>query len=106
MLLKTKNMGYLIAIASSDGQVVDQHFAKAQNFLIYEITEGEVAFVEDREGTIGLNDGVHSDVRLEEIRNLLNDCRVVFVLKIGDRAVRYLNANGIKSFAVDFSLNN
>jgi len=98
-------MGYRIAIASSDGQAVDQHFAKAENFLIYEITEGNVAFLEDRLVNTSLTEVSHSDARIEEITDLLADCKAIFVLKIGDRAIRYLYSNGIKSFAVDFSLN-
>jgi nitrogen fixation protein NifX len=99
------NMTYRIAIASSDGQVVDQHFAKAENFLIYEITEGNVEFIEDRLVNDGSAEDSHSDAHIEEIRDLLGDCKAVFVLKIGERAIRYLYLNGIKSFAVDFSLN-
>jgi nitrogen fixation protein NifX len=97
-------MAYRIAIASSDGQAVDQHFAKAENFLIYEITDGNVDFVEDRVVNVGLAEGFHSDARIEGISNLLSDCKAVFILKIGERAIRHLNINGIKSFAVDFSL--
>ena len=98
-------MTYRIAIASSDGQAVDQHFAKAENFLIYEITEGNVDFVEDRLVNGSISGSYHSDALIEEITNLLNDCKAVFTLKIGERAMRHLNINGIKSFAVDFSLN-
>jgi len=33
-------MSYEIAVASSDGKVVNQHFGKATNFLIFEV-EGD-----------------------------------------------------------------
>jgi predicted Fe-Mo cluster-binding NifX family protein len=98
-------MAYRIAIASSDGESVNQHFARAENFLIYEITEGKVAFIEDRLVNAGFGESAHSDARIEEIKNLLSDCKAVFVSKIGEKAIRYLNINGIKSFAVNFSLN-
>ena len=103
--LKILNMTYRIAIASSDGDSVNQHFAKAENFLIYEITAGKVEFIEDRLVNTGFGESSHSDMRIEEITNLLSDCKIVFVSNIGEKAIRYLKNNGINSFAVNFSLN-
>jgi len=103
--LKILKMAYRIAIASSDGDLVNQHFAKAENFLIYEITEGNVEFIEDRLVNAGFDESTHSDIRIEEITNLLCDCKIVFALKLGEKAIKYLYINGIKSFAVNFSLN-
>jgi predicted Fe-Mo cluster-binding NifX family protein len=99
------SMAYRIAIASSDGESVNQHFGRAGNFLIYEISEGHVEFIEDREVTIDPEEKTQPDANFERVTILLKDCKAVFVLKIGERAVRYLYINGIKSFAVDFSLN-
>jgi len=98
-------MAYRIAIASSDGESVDQHFGQAINFLIYEISEGQVEFIEDREVITNQDQEFHSDANFERITILLKDCKAVFVRKIGERAIRYLLVNGIKSFAVDYSLN-
>jgi len=98
-------MAYRIAIASSDGESVNQHFGQARNFLIYEISEGQVDFVEDREITVNSDEELQSDANFERITILLEDCKAVFVEKIGDRAIRYLLVKGIKSFAVKFSLN-
>jgi len=98
-------MTYRIAIASSDGESVNQHFGQALNFLIYEISEGKVDFIEDREVTYNSGDELHSDANFERITILLQDCKAVFVQKIGERAIRYLLVKGIKSFAVNFSLN-
>jgi nitrogen fixation protein NifX len=103
--LKILNMTYRIAIASSDGDSVNQHFAKAENFLIYEITEGKVEFIEDRLVNAAFDESSHSDIRIEEITNLLSDCKIVFASKLGEKAIKYLYINGIKSFAVNFSLN-
>jgi nitrogen fixation protein NifX len=103
--LKLLSMEYRIAIASNDGDTVNQHFAKAENFLIYEITEGKVEFIEDRLVNAGFDNSSHSDTRIEEITNLLRDCKIVFVSNIGEKAIRYLKNNGINSFPVNFSLN-
>ena len=98
-------MAYRIAIASSDGESINQHFGQAGNFLIYEISDGHVEFIEDREVTVDPGEEFHSDANFERITILLKDCKAVFVRKIGERAIRYLYVKGIKSFAVDFSLN-
>jgi predicted Fe-Mo cluster-binding NifX family protein len=96
---------YRIAIASSDGESVNQHFAQAENFLIYEVSDDGVVFIEDREVNVNSEEKLHSDTKIEIITNLLKDCKAVFVLKIGERAIRYLYVNGIKSFPVNYSLN-
>jgi nitrogen fixation protein NifX len=99
------NMSYRIAIASSDGQSVNQHFGQAENFLIYEVSEGNIEFIEDREVTAEPNNYDHSDVRIDHILNLISDCKIVFALRIGEQVVRKLNARDIKTFPVNFSLN-
>lgn len=98
-------MVYKIAIASSDGQTVDQHFGQAVNFLIYEVSNGKIEFIEDRDVNAIINENSTPDTRITQVINLLNDCKIVFAAKIGERVVRDLYANGIKSFAVSFSLN-
>jgi nitrogen fixation protein NifX len=98
-------MAYKIAIASSDGQTVDQHFGQAVNFLIYEVSNGKIEFVEDRDVNAGIPANSTPDTRILQVINLLSDCKIVFASKIGERVVRDLYANGIKSFAVNFSLN-
>ncbi|MDP4210516.1 MAG: NifB/NifX family molybdenum-iron cluster-binding protein [Bacteroidota bacterium] len=98
-------MSYRIAIASNDGVLVDQHFGQAENFLVYEVSDGNAEFVEDREVPHFEDEIGHSEANLERIANLLSDCKVVFVQRIGKRAERHLLLNGIKSFAVDFSVN-
>ncbi|MDR3705141.1 MAG: NifB/NifX family molybdenum-iron cluster-binding protein [Paludibacteraceae bacterium] len=98
-------MSYRIAIASSSGEAVDQHFGQAKNFLIYDVLEDKVEFVEDREVRLNTDDAAHSDSNLETLASLLHDCKAVFVLKIGQKATLYLYAKGITSFAVNYSLN-
>lgn len=98
-------MSYRIAIASSNGESVDQHFGQAQNFLIYEIGSKSVDFVEDREVQLVQGETPHSEESLERLVKLLEDCSAVFVLKIGVRSSKYLQLRNISIFEVDFSLN-
>lgn len=98
-------MEYRIAIASSDGQKVNQHFGQAENFLIYEIKKGEAEFIEDRIVNFIKPQAYHSDAHIKYLTDLLSDCKVVFALKIGDSAAQYLIQNGLKTFPVNFSIN-
>ncbi len=98
-------MSYKIAIASSDGESVNQHFGQARNFLIYEITHEEVNFIEEREVEVVLGETEQSEERIVRVADLLQDCRAIFVQKIGMKISRYLYQRDIKSFQVKYPLN-
>ncbi|MDR0430023.1 MAG: hypothetical protein LBH58_06050 [Tannerellaceae bacterium] len=96
---------YRIAIASSNGEAVDMHFWQAKSFLIYEIGDEGVSFVEDRAIEDVKNEDEHSMKNMEIRVEILSDCKAVFFLKIGMRSSRYLYEHGIKSFEVSYTLN-
>ena len=98
-------MSYKIAIASTNGESVNEHFGQAENFLIYEVTKDTVNFVEDRSVQAASSGTEHSEEGLVRLADNLQDCKAVFVLKIGVKASRYLYQRNIKSFQVNFSLN-
>jgi predicted Fe-Mo cluster-binding NifX family protein len=98
-------MPYRIAIASNDGESVNQHFGQAKNFLIYEIDAEGVNFVEDREVKTIPDEAAHTDRNMSIFAEALSDCSAVFVRRIGARSAKYLNSNNIRTFEVDFSLN-
>jgi len=100
-------MSYKIAIASSNGESVDQHFGRARNFIIYEISDGQVEFIEDREvpSACTSNECSHNGANFENLVELLSDCKAVFAFRIGPQAVRCLQVVGIQGFEVGFSLN-
>jgi nitrogen fixation protein NifX len=95
-------MSYRIAIASSNGESVNQPFGQAENFLVYEIGDEEVHFIEDRAVYRDFEKEAHSDENQERVLALLKDCSAVFVLKIGMKSSRYLYEHGIKTFEVHF----
>jgi predicted Fe-Mo cluster-binding NifX family protein len=98
-------MSYRIAIASNNGESVNQHFDQANNFLIYEIGEERAHFIEDREVYRDFEEEAHSDENPERVITLLKDCSAVFVLKISMKSSRYLYEHGIKTFEVHFLVN-
>ncbi|MGN0165091.1 MAG: NifB/NifX family molybdenum-iron cluster-binding protein [Lachnospiraceae bacterium] len=75
---------YLVAVASSDGIVVNSHFGKAGEFYIYEIGEdGTAALVERRHMQPVCSRGEHDDKQLSENLNRLRDCKYILVSRIG-----------------------
>lgn len=91
-------MGYKAAVASSDGKVVNQHFGRAKQFLIFSI-EGDVfRFLEIRENIPACGTMEHSPNGLAETIDLISDCRVVLVCRIGPAAEQQLMDRGIRSY--------
>ena len=85
-----------VAVASSDGIMVNQHFGRADSFYVYEIQSG-VKFLEKRKGVPFCHGGTHDDGELLDAVTLLGDCQLVFVLDIGWGAEEALARQGIKA---------
>jgi predicted Fe-Mo cluster-binding NifX family protein len=99
-------MSYRIAIASSDGESVNQHFGQARNLLVYEIDDdNNVNFIEDREINLISDEAAHTDRNMHIFAEALNDCSAVFVRRIGAQSAKYLHSRNIRTFEVNFSLN-
>ncbi|MGO9388490.1 MAG: NifB/NifX family molybdenum-iron cluster-binding protein [Methanobacterium sp.] len=92
-----------IAVASTDGKLVDLHFGDANKFLIFEIEDGEGKFYEIREKTdLPLNN--HTDRWVASI-DLINDCKAVICNKIGNEPTIELRKIGIKPIKLDCEVN-
>lgn len=73
-----------VAVASSDGKIVNQHFGKAQKFLIFEINNNsEYEFIELRQTVPRC--GEDPDIKYGTI-NLISDCDILLVSQIGPGA--------------------
>ena len=94
-------MAYKIAVASSDGKVVNQHFGRSRQFLIFEVSDQEeYTFAEVRESEPPCGIGEHDEDMLQKAVELLGDCRFVLVSQIGPGAEHALRSKGVKPFAV------
>ncbi|MDT3424613.1 putative Fe-Mo cluster-binding NifX family protein [Paenibacillus forsythiae] len=91
-----------VAVGSSDGVNVNQHFGRSDRFLIYEVDdEGLYTRSESREiGTPASSEG-HQQNRLEAVAEALADCSFVLVCQIGHGATAVLNNAGITALAVE-----
>jgi predicted Fe-Mo cluster-binding NifX family protein len=91
---------HLIAVASSDGIVVNQHFGRAKTFYIYEEKNGIPAFLEKREVTPVCQGGNHDDDKLLENLKRLSDCKYLLVSKIGNGAASKAESLGIECYEI------
>jgi len=87
-----------VAVVSSDGKVVNQHFGKASRFLIFEVDCGKIQLIEVRETAplCGSADYGHADDALSRTISLIADCKAVLCARIGSGAEEELRKNGIK----------
>lgn len=94
-------MSYRIAVASSDGKVVNQHFGHSRQFIIFEIShDGEWNFKEIRYTIPPCSSAVHGEAALEQLIVQLSDCSVVVVSQIGYSAEQALGNAGIRAYAI------
>ncbi len=99
-------MTYRVALASSDGIVVNRHFGKSEKFQIYEVNdEHEAKFIEERENTPSCQEFEHSEEALLKAIKVIKDCRVVFVSRIGAGAYDELRRHGIEAFEMAREVN-
>ena len=89
-----------IAIVSTNGKDVDEHFGKASEFLIYDMVNGESAFVAKRASSpLSTGDRSHEfdELNFRQIADTLKDCKRVYAVRIGDRPMMELEKMGIET---------
>ena len=94
-------MSYKIAVASTDGKVVNQHFGKADQFYIIKVDdESRYELIELREIPPVCQGGDHDDDAIQRSVNSLSDCQYVLVSRIGQRAENELEGQGISVYII------
>lgn len=92
---------YKIAVASSDGIVVNQHFGHSDEFYIYKISDDKAEFTgEIRKVEPVCHTGEHDDDRLMENLEKLADCKYLLVQKIGTEAAARAENLGISPYEI------
>ena len=85
-----------IAVASSDGGLVDQHFGQAEQFLIYDVRSGQQELVDKRSiDALAQPD----EERRETIRRILADCTALLVARVGETPQAMMAEAGIDATA-------
>ncbi|MGB9937507.1 MAG: NifB/NifX family molybdenum-iron cluster-binding protein [Methanobacterium sp.] len=92
-----------VADATSNGKNVNLHFGSAETFLIFEVEENGVKFIEMREKPkVTINN--HSDRWIVSLK-LLIDCHALLCSRIGVEPKESLQKEGINLFESQKSLN-
>lgn len=87
---------YLIAVASSDGIVVNQHFGRAKEFLLIGLDkENQIHHIEKRNVVPVCEGGNHDEQKLETTARMFADCKYILVSRIGQSATYTLERFGI-----------
>ncbi len=88
-----------IAVVSTDGKNVNDHFGKAERFLIYETSDNKMIKLAERKVTpFSSGDTSHKFdlVRFESVVEMLAGCSEVYVTKIGEKPSHELKKRGIR----------
>ena len=91
---------YRIAVASSDGIVVNSHFGRAGTFYIYKVEQQSIQFVEIRKVQPVCDGGNHEDGKLIETIEKLSDCKYLLVSRIGNAAATIAKSHGIDAYEI------
>ena len=97
-------MSYKVAVASSDGKVVNLHFGRAEQFHIFEITENKFQYLESRAVTACCHGGEHETDAFRAVLKALHDVQAVIVSKIGEGASGFLEANGLTVYEAPYPI--
>jgi len=90
------DMKVLVAVATTGGGKVNEHFGHATEFQIFELTSGSAQFVGHRRVDLYCQGGFGEDEQLPSIVTAINDCHAVLVAKIGACPKDELKAAGIE----------
>ena len=86
-----------LAVASKEGLAISEHFGHAKVFWIYEVAGDEVHLLEKREVAHYCLGNSSSKSAMQQILQTINDCRAVFVARIGDGPIDKLAAIGVEA---------
>ena len=89
---------YKIAVASSDGIVVNSHFGRAKRFCIFALKNGKLEHLETREVVPVCEMGTHDEAVLKENVERLSDCTHILAARIGDGARAIIESYGINVY--------
>lgn len=94
----------LFAVASKDGKEVNQHFGHVERFLIYQVEEGKVTFLEERPVEKYCRFDPDHPLRshtLKDTADALKGCRAVVCSMIGEAPKVELERLGVEPYVVE-----
>jgi len=94
-MMETEIKHFRVALASSNGDDVDMHFGRANDFYIYQFLVDEWVFVERRTMSPVCMGGYHLESQMDINVSKLADCQYVAASRIGVGAMASLQKAGI-----------
>ena len=88
----------LIAIASTDGEMVNEHFGRATRFWVYDVSKSKHTLIMVRNvEPLSTGDKNHpfDPKKMGAIYDVIKDCERVYCTKIGDRPRLELEKAGL-----------
>lgn len=97
-----------VAFATTDGINVDEHFGRAGEFAVYELTDKDYRFVEIRKFAEGRDTEIEStrdmgqihESKVENKVDRLADCNIIYLTEIGGPSAARLVKRGIMPIKV------
>jgi predicted Fe-Mo cluster-binding NifX family protein len=94
----------LIAVASKDGKLINQHFGHAERFLIYDVEGAEAKLVDEKKVERYCTYDSDHPMRahlLHEIAGALAGCRAVVCSQIGQAPQSEMERLGVDAFVAE-----
>lgn len=98
----------LIAVASKDGNEINQHFGHAERFLIYSVEEGQAKLVDERAVERYCSFDPDHPLRGHLLKNIFSaiaDCRAVVTAQMGEHPKGELEKLGVEAFVTGGPIN-
>lgn len=93
-----------VAVASTDGISINEHFGRAKEFLIYEVEQGGAYQLLERRPNNPHCSGEHDHHTADATAGLLADVKVVLVSQIGPGASKALQSKGVTALTLSGSI--
>ena len=99
-------MLYRVAIASTDGIIINQHFGHTERFHIVELNTDtlDYQFIESRTVERVCQGHYHEEKAFDAVLSVLSDVQAILVQKIGQGASDYLESKGIRVYTAPFPI--
>lgn len=88
-----------VAVASTDGAAISQHFGHAKDFWVYEVSPAGCRLLEHRRVEEYSLNHVSDALPMPGTLKTLEDCHAVFVAQIGDKPREQVEAAGIAAIS-------
>ena len=91
-----------IAVASSDGKTIDEHFGRAKSFRVFEVEDsGDFRLIEERHIPLSCSGSANAGHPADAAIERLTDVDAVFANRIGPGAAFRLEERGIRAFVLE-----